>query len=844
MNTNNNNEFISQNNENNNISNRKQSNNNEKANSYMNKEEEDIIKSSFSVDFSYLKGVDLFKEEKEYLSRENKTNETILEQKLNKNKESDINLPQISSFIQPQDINLLESSFHMSVLDKDKDKETEYLTSRQISFYDKTEFDSIREKVNKNLHVISDYLINRYYSYDEINRNKKIGPLLPLTALIENTFNDPKYTNIMNAKYQRLKKFICNYRSVFGDGNCYYRAVMFRYIELLILKKKIENLRLIIIDMYKSFQSDEVQKRLFIGQQRINQELLIQIMIIILELLENDRIIEAHKAFYKALTCSKDFDISLILYFRYILYDYIKKNEQKLYLKDFPVLIGNLLPSIYENDGKFNFSSFYENYLLKMFVYAEKIIVYLTPFVLGINLDVVLFDDNEDEVLKHFKFVGKDELNISETIFVINKKGHYENVFSYEDNKNFNYIYKYYRNDINPVYIRMDPDLYNLYMKIKNSNDTTSQKCQNNNNNSAQNNNNLQKQNMQYNNGNNILKNNFFTNKENNISSNRTEYNNNNLKAFMHNNVNDLGKEKLINVNQNQNMNNPNPSLRVNNQYSNNFNNTNNNKDYELNNKLYNTYTHNNYVQNKCYKCPSINYPQNKSLKNICKNCLYEEIINQSIFFYSNFLETMKDRINRASINELNSKYFDKIYITINNHNFSLEEIIEEFIFNLNVNKNKNTIKREIFLLIKQKVCLYCREEIKSHIKIKIPCGCYFCCQEHLSKFFNEIVQNKLNYTYTCICAYQYKPHEILELCTILNENKVYYNNSSFFNHLETIFGKNCFNCRVYKDQLIPISINGNFSNNLIHKLCEDCIQNMKKNEFDCIVCQKKHFIL
>ena len=204
----------------------------------------------------------------------------------------------------------------------------------------------------------------------------------------------------------------------------------------------------------------------------------------------------------------------------------------------------------------------------------------------------------------------------------------------------------------------------------------------------------------------------------------------------------------------------------------------------------------------------------------------------------------MKDRINRASINELNSKYFDKIYITINNHNFSLEEIIEEFIFNLNVNKNKNTIKREIFLLIKQKVCLYCREEIKSHIKIKIPCGCYFCCQEHLSKFFNEIVQNKLNYTYTCICAYQYKPHEILELCTILNENKVYYNNSSFFNHLETIFGKNCFNCRVYKEQLIPISINGNFSNNLIHKLCEDCIQNMKKNEFDCIVCQKKHFIL
>ena len=842
MNTNNN-EYKSQNNDN--ISNRKEYNNNDKANTFMNKEEEDIINSSFSVDFSYLKGADLFKEEKEYLSRENKNNETILEQKISKNKDIDLNFPQISSFIQPQDINLIENSFHMSVLDKDKDKGAEYLTSRQISFYDKTEFDSIREKVKKNLYVISNFLINKSYSYNEINKNKKIGPLLPLTSLIENTFNNPKYVNIMNTKYQRLKKYICNFRTVFGDGNCYYRAVMFRFIELIILNKKTENLKLLIIDMYKSFQSNEVQKRLFIGQQSINQELLIQIMIIILELLESDRIIEAHKAFYKALTCSKDFDLSLILYFRYILYDYIKKNEQKLYLKDFPVLIGNLLPSIYENDGKFNLSSFYENYLLKMFVYAEKIIVYLTPFVLGINLDVVLFDDNEDEVLKHFKFVGKDELKINETIFVINKKGHYENVFNYEDNKNFNYIYKYYRNDITPVYIKIDPNLFNLYLKIKNSNDTTNQNCQNNKNNNIQNNN-SQKQNIQSNNGNNILKNNFFTNKENNISPNLTEYNSNNVRHFMqnNNNMNEHGKEKLINANQNQKENNPYPNININNQYSNNFNNNNYNGDYEIKNKFYNNYTYNNFIQNKCYKCSSIIYQQSKSLKNICKNCLYNEILNNAIIFYSKFLEKMKDQINKATINNLNIYYFDKINIMINNHNFSLEEIIEEFLFNMNLNKDKNKIKKEIFLLIKQKVCLYCREEIRNYIKIKIPCGCYFCCQDHLSKFFNEIVQNQLHYTYTCICAYQYKPHEIFELCKILNENKVYTNNSKFFNHLESIFGNNCFKCGCYNNQLINISINNDFANILIHKLCEDCIRNIKKNEFDCMICQKKHILL
>jgi hypothetical protein len=310
--------------------------------------------------------------------------------------------------------------------------------------------------------------------------------------------------------------------------------------------------------------------------------------------------------------------------------------------------------------------------------------------------------------------------------------------------------------------------------------------------------------------------------------------------------MNEYGKEKLINTNQNQKANNLNPSFRTNNQYPNNFNNNNYNGDYELKNKLYNNYTYNNFIQNKCYKCSSTNYQQSKSLKNICKNCLYNEIINKAIIFYSKFLEIMKDKINKATINNLNLYYFDKINIMINNHNFSLEEIIEEFLFNMNLNKDKNKIKREIFLLIKQKVCLYCREEIRNYIKIKIPCGCYFCCQDHLSKFFSEIVKNKLHYTYTCICAYQYKPHEILELCKILNENKVYTNNSTFFNHLISIFGNNCFKCGCYNNnnnQLIQISINDNFGNNLIHKLCEDCFENIKKNEFDCMICQKKHIL-
>jgi len=98
------------------------------------------------------------------------------------------------------------------------------------------------------------------------------------------------------------------------------------------------------------------------------------------------------------------YDFGLILYFRYIMNNYIKENEDKLYLQNFPIKIGNSLPSKYETEkGEFLFDSFYQNYFLKMFNDAEKIIIYLTPFVIGINLDIILFYD-ESEIIKKINY--------------------------------------------------------------------------------------------------------------------------------------------------------------------------------------------------------------------------------------------------------------------------------------------------------------------------------------------------------------------------------------------------------------------------------------------------------
>ena len=296
--------------------------------------------------------------------------------------------------------------------------------------------------------------------YKKFDANKKVGPILPLYYIIENNYKfQQKYQKEMQEKYDRLKNYIYNLRTVYRDGNSYYRAVIFRYIELLILNKKVDIIKQLIIDINNCFQSPEIKQRLNKGKEILNSKLILQIMITILELVDSDKIIEAHLVFYKALLFRKIFDYSFILYFRYIIYSYIKENENKLYSDSFPVLIGNLLPEEYEKNGKFDFHSFYQNHLLKINTSAEKIVIYLTPFVLGIKLEEILFEYNEKEVIKTFKFVGESQLNIDDSIFILNRIGHYEIIYNYKDNQKYDFIYNYYTYLFKSYFIKLDFDI-------------------------------------------------------------------------------------------------------------------------------------------------------------------------------------------------------------------------------------------------------------------------------------------------------------------------------------------------------------------------------------------------
>jgi hypothetical protein len=75
----------------------------------------------------------------------------------------------------------------------------------------------------------------------------------------------------------------------------------------------------------------------------------------------------------------------------------------------------------------FLYDKFYENYLLKNGTDAEKIVLYLTPFVLKVNLRVIIyeFDNNSSVLSKDFEC----HLSDKQIITLLFRKTHYDLVY-------------------------------------------------------------------------------------------------------------------------------------------------------------------------------------------------------------------------------------------------------------------------------------------------------------------------------------------------------------------------------------------------------------------------------
>ena len=341
---------------------------------------------------------------------------------------------------------------------------TENFEEQSISndFIYSSAIDSVSQNISHLKKKLNEYHLNKP-ARDMIYRAKQIE------TVIEQTYNyDKSLKEQMIEENYYLQKVIYSWRRVAGDGNCFYRSVIFAWLEYLVFNKKINVLKMIICNLYTKFDPNyENTKRLpynvrkyFISKERNIAIIILNIIIDILneeQISDNKKIISAYSILIKAFNFST-FDTTMIFYLRYILYEFILENQDKCFSKDFEVLLGNLLPQQYETEeGKFKFDNYFNEDLLKFYTCAEKLAVYLTPFVIKVDLKVIFYDFGKDCDIETKLF--QSNLKNRDVIYVLFRKAHYDICYSEDYFNRFNEFLKIYKNFEENIYVLKKNDV-------------------------------------------------------------------------------------------------------------------------------------------------------------------------------------------------------------------------------------------------------------------------------------------------------------------------------------------------------------------------------------------------
>ena len=129
------------------------------------------------------------------------------------------------------------------------------------------------------------------------------------------------------------------YRKVKGDGNCFYRAIIFKYLEIIIFNNNIELMKDLILDVEECFEDKKIKNKLNIGTTDFIKPILVKNILtaIYFSMIDND-ILKAYKLLNISINTCRKFDMGLILYFRYVLYKYINENKKINYILKILVL--------------------------------------------------------------------------------------------------------------------------------------------------------------------------------------------------------------------------------------------------------------------------------------------------------------------------------------------------------------------------------------------------------------------------------------------------------------------------------------------------------------------------
>ena len=298
--------------------------------------------------------------------------------------------------------------YNWNILPNDSKKNDEYFTDNILLFFESDEIFSFKKKIDKlNFSLNKDDNETNFNTIDQINS-------------FENEINNNKTSDQLI------------WRKIKGDGNCFFRVIIFSFLEKIILNKNINLLKNFLVDF--KIKLREAFLISMAEEYNIDLKKAFKCLIMIyfsLTSKSHDPISKTYSVLIKLYNNFEDFDNGLIAYFRILLYTFIEENKGKTLSEEIQIIIDNLLPNEYKENNEYNFQSFYENYLFKFYQNDEKIVVYLTPFIFDFNIEIWYIDDINNISNCKKVFLNSGDINSNDNnVILLYKKTHYDLIYS------------------------------------------------------------------------------------------------------------------------------------------------------------------------------------------------------------------------------------------------------------------------------------------------------------------------------------------------------------------------------------------------------------------------------
>ena len=642
---------------------------------------------------------------------------------------------------------------------------------------------------------------NFYNNYNHTQNMFRIGAVCNLNSLVESTYCTQEINDeIKNFDLDKLSPYAYKFRNILGDGNCFYRGLIFSILENIILTNNIMQMKELLILYHEKINKKNKlikEKEYLKIIEQMNISIVSEIIYILIQQMENN-LRKAYIGLLKVFLFCNDFDFGIIFFTRYLIYEYISANEDKLYSKNYQVEIGCLLPDDYQIDKgdktEYYFENFYSLELMSPNTFAEKIILYIAPYVFNINMIVLMYDfgiNGENSVIQEKEFFNENKSNLQMQVNLLFRKSHYDIYYKLN-------FYEDYKENLN-ILINKKEDINNLEKELNDDN-------------------NIEKSQKDINE---LIKD--KNNCNNNFMNDKNVYNNM-----------DINQKNIIKEENKENANNY------------------NNDDYNKINKNQNNY---NQLDNKnnqpiCLECRKP-YLKEDYIFGLCENCLSNQLKS---FLLIAYLEFVKDKTNL--INSL-EKFRD--FLKQKRYRITIQENISlyEAIYNSNLSYN------DLFLSVRSQLCLFCGKTINfDEYFLALPCKCRICSNICFDKYLKVIskhvfpnTQNNYINLLSCFCGFIYSTPDVLKMIKEMDkyqmiEKKKFYQSYILYFwswrccmckknfEMYGYFGKIFFECREIDENLLYPTTE------LKHLLCRECFREYNINRqrnFYCNICGLEH---